>query len=422
MRVLYLHQQFTTHRGSTGNRSYEFAKYLVGQGHEVFMICSGVDNEPRLTLGRAQRSMRTTIDGIHCVPIRAAVANPQTITRQSGVRRMLGFLRFVRLAKQVGRGLPRPDVVFASHVPLTIGLAGMDLAKHFNVPLVFEVRDLWPQGLINLGLLKNWLVIAWLRRMERRIYAASKHVVALSPGIKDGILLSGVVQEQDVTVISNGCDLDLFDPKLDRTYGRHKLGLNARVAAIYFGAIGQANGLEYIVEAARILQDRGSDHVAVVFVGGGGRKAALEQEVAKLALKNVMFFDPVPRSEVAKLVAGCDICMTIIRPSRDPSWSPNKMFDAMAAGRPIVINVPGWLGETVEASGCGCYVDPANPQQLADALERLADDPALRQEMGRNSRALAEREFSRQILAGKLENVLTQAVVDYQSDVRGRID
>ena len=187
MRILYLHQHFTTRHGHTGNRSYEFAKYLVGRGHEVSMICSGVENEPRLTLDHGQAWMETKIDGIHCVPIRAAVANPLTITGQGSYRRMLGFLNFVRLAKRVGRGLPRPDVVFASHVPLTIGLAGMDLAKHFDVPLVFEVRDLWPQGLIDLGLLNNWLVIAWLRRMERRIYAVSKHIVALSPGMKEGI-------------------------------------------------------------------------------------------------------------------------------------------------------------------------------------------------------------------------------------------
>ena len=120
MRVLYLHQHFTTRHGYTGNRSYEFAKYLVGHGHDVSMICSGVENEPRLTLSPAQKSMETMIDGIHCVPIRAAVANPLTITGQRAYRRMLGFLNFVRLAKKVGRNQPHPDVVFASHTPLTI--------------------------------------------------------------------------------------------------------------------------------------------------------------------------------------------------------------------------------------------------------------------------------------------------------------
>ena len=423
MRVLYLHQHFTTRHGYTGNRSYEFAKYLVGQGHGVSMICSGVENEPRLTLGPAQKSMETMIDGIHCVPIRAAVANPLIITGQSGYRRMLGFLNFVRLAKKVGRNLPRPDVVFASHTPLTIGLAGIDLGRHFKVPLVFEVRDLWPQALINLEVLTNPLVIWWLRRMERRIYAASQHIVALSPGMKAGILSTNVVNEDDVTVIPNASDLDLFDPHLDRADGREKLGLGDRVAAIYFGGMGLANGLEYVIDAARILQDRGNRRIVIVLHGGGGRKAAHQEQVKRCGLKNVVFSDPVPdKAEVAKLVAACDICLTIYRATREHTWSPNKMFDAMAAGRPIVINVPGWLGETVESNHCGCSVDPTNPQQLADALERLANDSALRDEMGRNSRALAERAFSRQILARKLENVLTQAVVDFRGDVRGLLD
>ena len=137
MHILYMHQHFTTRRGYTGNRSYEFSKFLLRQGHQVTMICSGVDNEPRLNLDSGDVFKEVEIDGIHCVPIRAANANPLAITGHSGYRRMLGFLNFVRVAKKVGRRLPRPDIVFSTHTPLTIGLAGLGLAKHFRVPHVF---------------------------------------------------------------------------------------------------------------------------------------------------------------------------------------------------------------------------------------------------------------------------------------------
>lgn len=414
MHILYMHQHFTTRQGFTGNRSYEFSRHLLRRGHQITMICSGVQNEPRLTLSRHEQFKKVEIDGIHCVPIQAANANPLTITGHSGYRRMLGFLEFVRIAKGVGRKLPRPDVVFASHTPLTIGLAGLDLARHFRVPHVFEVRDLWPQALINLGALKNPLAIWWLRRMERKIYASSQHVVALSPGMREGILSTGVIGKNDVSMIPNSSDLDLFDPHLDRAFGRERLQLGDRIAAIYFGGMGMANGLEYAINAAKILQDRG-DRIAIVLHGGGGRKEAHQTQVKELGLKNVIFSDPVPdKSVVAKLVAACDICLTIYRASKEHSWSPNKLFDAMAAGRPILINVPGWLGETVESNGCGYSIDPEDPTALANSLQKLAVNPVLRTKMGAQSRALAEREFSREKMTITLEQVLQRAIEQYK--------
>lgn len=414
MHILYMHQHFTTRLGYTGNRSYEFSKFLMERGHQVTMICSGIENEPRLQLQPNEMYKEVDIEGIHCVPIRAANANPLTITKQSGYRRMLGFLNFVRVAKQVGRKLNKPDLVFSTHTPLTIGLAGLSLARHFDVPHVFEVRDLWPQALINLGVLKNPLVIAWMRHLERKIYSASDHVVALSPGMKDGVVASGVIEPDDVTMIPNASDIGLFRPDIDRSFGRERLELGDRIAAIYFGGMGMANNLEYAIDAARILTDRGREDIVVVLHGGGGRKEAHKQQVSELGLTNVIFSDPVPdKSVVAQLVAGCDICMTIYRASKEHTWSPNKMFDALAAGRPVLINVPGWLGETIENNRCGYSVDSEKPEALADALEKLADDPALRDEMGRNSRQLAEREFSREKLAIKLEGVFQQAVIDF---------
>jgi glycosyltransferase involved in cell wall biosynthesis len=292
----------------------------------------------------------------------------------------------------------------------------MDLARHFAAPMVFEVRDLWPQALINLGVLRNPLVIHWMRRMEKKIYRAAEHIVALSPGMKAGIIATQVVKDTDVTVIPNASDLDLFDPTLDRRFGRERLGLKDEVAAIYFGGMGVANGLEYAIQAAKLLQDKGNTRIVIVLHGGGGRKADHQRHVEQLGLRNVRFSDPVPdKSVVAKLVAACDICLTIYRASKEHTWSPNKMFDAMAAGRPIIINVPGWLGETVEQNGCGFSVDPEDPAALARALEQLAASPDLRESMGVKSRAVAEREFSREILAGKLEHVLQQAVNDFAS-------
>ena len=409
MHILYLHQYFATRKGTTGTRSYEFARRLVGKGHRVTMMTSGLENR-EFAVPEGQRYAEFEADGISVVAIAAAYNDPQLGTGMSGWRRMLEFYRFARLAGRVGKGLVKPDVVFATHTPLTIGLAGLELGRHFDVPLVFEVRDLWPEALVNVGALRNRAGIWWLRRMAKKIYAGAMHIVAVSPGMKDGIVRAGVSAKK-VTMIPNASDLDLFRPDLDGSEQRKRLGLGDRFAAIYFGAMGMANGLDYAINAARILAERGKDDIVLVLHGSGGKRAELEDMVHKHGLNNVIFSDLVPdKAELAGIVAGCDACMTIYRASKEHTWSPNKMFDALAAGKPTLINVPGWLGEMIENNNCGRSLDPHRPEALADALEELAADPDLCRRMGKNSRALAEREFDRGKVADRLESVLMEAV------------
>jgi glycosyltransferase involved in cell wall biosynthesis len=407
--ILYLHQYFVTRKGTTGTRSYEFARHLVGKGHRVTMITSGLAND-EFPVPTGRKYYEVEVEGIRLVSIAAAYNNPHIGTGMSGWQRMIKFYQFASLAMRVGKKLDKPDIIFATHTPLTIGLAGSKLSRHFNVPFVFEVRDLWPEALVNVGALKNPLWIWWLRRMAKKIYSAANHIVALSPGMKEGIVLAGV-PEKLVTVIPNGSDLDLFRPDLDGSDWRRLLGLGNRFAAIYFGAMGLANGLEYAIEAAQILAERGKDHIVIVLHGDGGRRRDLEKMASDYKLTNVIFSNLVPdKTEVARIVAGCDVSMTIYRASREHTWSPNKMFDALAAGKPVLVNVSGWLGEMVEDNNCGKCLDPHRPETLAGALEELASDPDLCQEMSRNARTLAEREFDRAQLADRLESVLFEAV------------
>jgi glycosyltransferase involved in cell wall biosynthesis len=409
MHILYLHQYFATRKGITGTRSYEFARHLVRKGHRVTMITSGLANQ-EFPVPDGKEYTELESEGIRVVPIAAAYNDPNVGNGMNGWQRMLNFYQFARLAVRVGKKLPRPDVVFATHTPLPIGLAGLALGRHFGVPFVFEVRDLWPEALINVGALNNPLAIWWLKRMAAKIYAGAQHIVALSPGIKEGIVCRGVPAEK-ITVIPNGSDLDLFGPAVDGSAERKRLGLGDKFAAVYFGAMGLANGLEYILEAARILAERGNDRIVLVLHGSGGKRPELEQMARQHKLSNVFFSEPAPGKEhVARIVAACQACLTIYRATKEHSWSPNKMFDALAAGKPVLINVPGWLSQTIENNHCGRSLDPHRPQMLADALEELAADPELCREMGKNSRALAEREFAREKLAGHLESVLSQVI------------
>lgn len=409
MHVLYLHQYFATRKGTTGTRSYEFARRLVAKGHRVTMVTSGLSNR-EFPVPDGEEYAEFETGGIDVVAIAAGYNDPQFGTGMNGRRRMLEFYQFARLAARVGKGLPRPDVVIATHTPLPVGTAGLALQRHFDVPFVFEVRDLWPEALVNVGVLKNPAAIWWLRRMAKKIYAGANHIIALSPGIKDGIVRAGVPAGK-VTVIPNASDLDLFRPDVDGSAQRKRLGLGNKFAAIYFGAMGTANGLDYVIEAARILAKRGREDIVLVLHGDGGKRSELEGMVREYRLSNVVFSDTVPdKGDVARIVAGCDACMTIYRAVKEQTWSPNKMFDALAAGKPVLINVPGWLGDTVESNNCGRSLDPQKPQALADAVQELAADPELCRRMGENARALAELDFNRDKMADRLENVLLEVM------------
>lgn len=418
MHILYLHQYFRTRQGGAGTRSYEFAKYLINSGHRVTMICSGIGNEERLVPAPGDELVREEIDGIDVISLAAGLAQSGWQSNTGSYRRMGQFMQFARAASKIGPLVDRPDVVFATHTPLTIGIPAMRLSREFGVPFIFEVRDLWPDALVNIGALSNPGAIWAMRRLERRIYKAADRIVALSPGMRDGVIAGGG-RADHVTVIPNSSDIDLFRPDLRPGPAFDLLPVGDRVSAIYFGAMGYANGLGYAVEAARILQNRGNDNIVIILHGSGGERLDLEQQVADYGLTNVIFSDPVDdKSEVAGLVAGADIALTIYRAAKETSWSPNKLFDALAAGKPVVVNVGGWLKEIVDSVQCGLSVDPERPSEMADALEQLAGDPGLRSEMGIAARRLAEERFERGKLAHQLEEVLVSAISDQPGHMR----
>jgi len=404
MHILYIHQYFVTPRQQGGTRSYELSRYLIGKGHHVTMITSGLQN-PEFPVKKGERVTEYETDGIRVLAVRAGYNDARAGTGKAGWRRMLSFHVFARAAGKVGKRVANPDIVFATHTPLTVGFAGMALKRHFGIPFVFEVRDLWPEGMVNIGTLRNPFAIAYLRWMSRTFYHTADHISAASPGMRDGIMRYGIGAGK-ITVITNASDLELFHPGKDGVAERKRLGLGDRFAAIYFGAMGQANGLDYVLEAAAELKLRGRQDIVLVLHGEGGCKADLKRRAQEDGLNNVVFSDPVPeKAQMAAIVGGCDACLTIYEACKETSWSPNKFFDSLAAGKPVIVNVPGWLGDTVRNGACGLQTDPANPLTLANALENLADDSEFRDLCGKNARRLAEDEFAREKQAAKLELV-----------------
>jgi len=346
---------------------------------------------------------RRQVDGIDVVEVRAGYSDYVSGTKMSYLARMLSFFQFALASSWAALRLPRPNIVFATSTPLTIGIPALLASKYHRVPLVFEVRDLWPEAPIQLGALRNPIVIALARWLEHTIYRNSAHVVALSPGMRDGVLAAGIPPER-VSVIPNASDLELFSPDINGTEFRARLGLDSQFVCTYFGTMGDANDLRPVVEAARLLGERGERGIVFVLHGKGKRRAELEESCRRHKLTNVVFSDPIPdKHAIARLAAASDACMTIYK--NVPilySCSPNKLFDTFAAGRPAIVNTPGWLKELVEEHQAGLYVRPDDAAHLADSAVFLRDHPEMVKIYGRNARRLAEQTFDRNKLAARL--------------------
>jgi glycosyltransferase involved in cell wall biosynthesis len=283
-------------------------------------------------------------------------------------------------------------VIYATSPPLTIAAPALAAAARWRAPLVFEVRDLWPEAPIQMGALGNPRVQRAARALERAAYRRARRVIALSPGIRDGVIAAGAPPGK-VAMVPNASDLDLFRP--DGTPP-------APFLVSYFGTMGEANDLSAVVEAARLLPD-----MRFVLMGDGKRRAAL----AAGAPPNVELPGAAARKEdVAALAARSSACLTFFKDVPVLATnSPNKLFDTFAAGRPAVVNMDGWMRELVERNDAGVYVPAGDSRALAERLAWLRDHPDDVARMGANGRALAEREFDRDLLAARVLEILAEA-------------
>jgi glycosyltransferase involved in cell wall biosynthesis len=260
-----------------------------------------------------------------------------------------------------------------------------------------------------MGALDNPVARCAALALERAAYRAAEQVVALSPGIRDGVVATGVPPER-VTVIPNASDLDVFSPDLDAGDLRAQLGIGDAFVCSYFGAMGEANDLTQVLEAATLLRERGENGIVFVLQGDGKRRPEIEAEAARRSLGNLIMLPAAGKADTARLAAASDACMTLFKDVPVLATnSPNKLFDTFAAGRPAIVNSDGWQRELVEANEAGVYAQAGDPVDLADKVAFLRDNPELAERYGRNARRLAETEFSRDLLAERALGVLERA-------------
>ncbi len=402
MRVLYLHQFFATRESSLGLiRSYEFSRRLIEQGHEVTMVTSS----SRLPESYDERVFTEgEIDGIRIRSVRVRYANVMGYAR-----RMWSFVLFTLGATWLAATAGRHDVVVATSTPLTVGIPGWVAAKLTRTPFVFEVRDLWPEAAIQMGALSRTGTIGRVAKgLERFLYRHSHSVIALSPGMAEGVVAEGIPPER-VRMIPNCSDLDLFHPGDKDPELLERFGLDGTFVVGYAGAIGPSNAVEaHVPEAALILEERGRADIVFLIAGEGKSLPELERLTAERG--NVRLVGSLPKRDVPRLTRTADVLMTLFADVPILATnSPNKFFDALASARPVIVNQPGWTRELVEGHDAGVYIRAGDGRALADAVEGLADDPGRTAQMGCNGRALAEEQFDRDKQAERFIAVLEEA-------------
>lgn len=400
MRIVYLHQYFLTPDMAGGTRSYEMARRLVAAGHEVHMVTT----DQRHPAGRRWRESNEAGIIVHWAPV------PYD-NRMSFGQRIAAFARFAWMAARRAASL-RGDVIFATSTPLTIAIPALVASTIRRVPYVFEVRDMWPDVPIALGAIRSPVSVVLARWLEKLAYRRAAHVVALAPGMRDDIVAKGIPPGK-VSVIPNGCDLDVFGATTDaRAVRDSNSWLGSRPLVLYAGAVGMANGVHYLVEVAREAKALDPEIRFALF--GAGRDLDSVRDLAKrVGVLDVNFFmhEPVPKRQLAEWLAAADMLVALFTGPRIV-WKDavqNKFFDALAAGKPIASNFDGWQSRIAADSDIGLTLDPKDPSSAARQLVHAVRDTQWLAGVPARARRLAEGEFNRDRLGAKLAGILEAA-------------
>lgn len=404
MQILYLHQYFTMPSGSGGTRSYEFARRLIANGHQVTMLTSAaLLPEPYSSL---KKVTRTELEGIPTIIIPVRYSN-----RMSFARRILAFVWFAVLSSWYALHQPT-DVVFATSTPLTIAVPAMLCRWLRRKPMVFEVRDLWPELPIAMGALGNPFARFLARVLEWMTYHSSRYIIALSPGMAEGVKQRGI-PDQRVIVIPNSSDVELFDIPAERGQTvRQKLGLTqGQPLIVYTGTFGHINGADYLVRLASYAGELDAD-MYFLLVGDGVDRAKIYDLADELGVRsvNLTLWEPMPKTELVSVLAAATIATSLFI-NLPPMWnnSANKFFDALAAGKPIAINYQGWQADILQESGAGIVLPPDDIELAARQLTEFASDNTRLARAREASRKLAYERFNRDLLYEKFEAVLREA-------------
>lgn len=385
-----------------GTRHYELAHYLTQAGHRFTAIASTIS----YLTGKRHSETDAASKQEDGITLHRAYTYPAV--HRSFVHRVFSFLSFMISSVLMGLRTGKVDVVWGTSPPIFQAVSAWALARLKRASFLLEVRDLWPAFAVDMGVLRNPLLIWLAERLERFLYHHADYVIVNSPAYVAHVQSKGAAARK-VALIPNGVETGMFDPEADGAAVRREFQLEGRFVVLYAGAHGPANDLGLVLQAADRLRDR--EDIAFVLVGDGKDKPGLVQQAEAMALSNVHFIPAQPKARMPELLTAADAGLAILQniPMFTTTY-PNKVFDYMAAGRPTVLVIDGVIREVIEAARGGIFVPPGDPAALAEAVRTLADDAESCRDMGQSARAYVEAHFDRAQQAEKLLHVLVSLV------------
>jgi len=400
MRILLLTDAFPPEVRSSSHLMYELAEDLSRRGHSVAVVTCA----PRYNLAPGDRgrswSARQQMNGVEVVRVPAPA-----IHHVSHWRRGLGQLLLPVAFYRAARRLKRPDVLLVYSPPLTLGVAAHWLARRWRSAFVLNVQDLFPQNAIDLGALRNPLLIAFFRHLERFVYARAAALSVHSPGNAAWLRDQGI-EAARLHIIPNWVDLEPFARDEAGNRFRLELGLSDRFVVLFAGVMGYAQDMETIVAAAARLADE--PRVVFLLVGEGSERAGVERRVRELGLKNVRLLPFVSREDYPALVAASSVGLVTLKQTMKTPVVPSKLATYMAAARPVIasLNPESDACALIRQADCGLLVPPGDPDGLAAAVRRLLAHPQQAADLGARGRDYASSHLARPVCIEQYEALL----------------
>ncbi|MGE3317234.1 MAG: glycosyltransferase family 4 protein [Planctomycetaceae bacterium] len=412
MKILFFSHYFPPEVNAPATRTFEHCVRWAAAGHDVTVVTC-VPNCPDGVVypGYKNRFRRQVemVEGVRVVRVWSYLA-----ANSGTVKRIANYVSYMLSAILASFRLPRPDVVIATSPQFFCGWAGVWVSRFKRKPFVLEIRDIWPESIEAVGAMSNKLVLRYLTFLERRMYRAADHIVAVGNGYRDNVARK-IGDSSAITVLTNGVDLDRFVPAEPDDGFRKEWGLEGRFVCSYIGTIGMAHGLDVLLRAAQILKDSGRDDVRFLLVGDGAHRRPLQDEAVRLGLEQfVLFTGRLPKEAMPRVISSSDACLIHLRGCElFETVIPSKMFEFMAMRRPIIMGVRGEARQYVIDSGAGLEMEPDSAESLLECVSALASSPSLARELGSRAREYVAENFSRDVIAERyltlLDGVVTRS-------------
>jgi len=409
MHILVVHQYFLGKKDAGGSRWNQFAKYWAQAGYKITVLAGMV----HYATGSKQpeykgRFVVAEHESENVEVLRCYVSGSYN---KSFIGRFWAYLSFT--FSTIIAGLfhaGKCDVIICTSPPLTVGLTGWILSALKRVPMVFEVRDLWPESAIDTGVLTNRTLIKMSYWLEKKSYKSANWINVLTPAFEKTLVENKNVRVDRISMIPNGADLDIFKPSRRNNRIRAEHGIGDKFVVTYVGAHGVANHLIQILDTARLFKDE--PDVMFMLVGDGMQKPMLKEKAALWGLDNVLFVDSVPKDVIADYITASNVCTAVLKKADAFKMVyPNKVFDYMSTGRPIILAIDGAARKLIEEANAGIYVEPEKPTAFVEAVRRLKSDDNLCKQYAENGRKFVTEKFARSALAEKYMDILVNKVM-----------